>query len=44
MTQFASMSAASDGNAAIDFYQATFGAKLHWHLGGRCDVVAPGQL
>ncbi len=44
MTQIAPMLAVSDGNAAIDFYKAAFGAQLLWHLGGGGDVVAPGQL
>jgi hypothetical protein len=34
----------SEGNAAIDFYKAAFGAQLLWQLGGGGDVVAPGQL
>jgi PhnB protein len=32
-TQISPMLAVSDGNAAIDFYKAAFGAKLLWHLG-----------
>jgi len=28
------MLAVSDGNAAISFYKAAFGAELLWHLGG----------
>jgi hypothetical protein len=44
MTQIAPMLAVSDGNAAIDFYNAAFSAQLLWHLGGGGDVVAPGQL
>ena len=28
------MLAVSDGNAAIDFYKAAFGARLRWHLDG----------
>jgi hypothetical protein len=45
MTQIVPMLAVSDGNAAIDFYKAAFGAQLLWHLGGGGDaVVAPGQL
>jgi uncharacterized glyoxalase superfamily protein PhnB len=44
MTQIAPLLAVSDGNAAIDFYNAAFGAQLLWHLGGGGDVVAPGQL
>src|SRR6267142_3073174 len=34
MTQISPMLAVSDGNAAIDFYKAAFGAELLWHLGG----------
>jgi uncharacterized glyoxalase superfamily protein PhnB len=34
------MLAVSDGNAAIDFYKAAFGAELLWHLGGGRHVVA----
>jgi PhnB protein len=34
------MLAVSDGNAAIDFYQAAFGAELLWRLGSGGDVVA----
>ena len=44
MTQIAAMLAVSDGNGAIDFYKAAFGAQLLWHLGGGGGVVAPGQL
>jgi catechol 2,3-dioxygenase-like lactoylglutathione lyase family enzyme len=44
MTQIAPMLAVSDGNAAIDFYKASFGVQLLWHLGSGGDVVAPGQL
>jgi uncharacterized glyoxalase superfamily protein PhnB len=44
MTQIAPMLAVSDGNAAIGFYKAAFGAQLLWHLGGGGDVVTPGQL
>jgi catechol 2,3-dioxygenase-like lactoylglutathione lyase family enzyme len=32
-TQISPMLAVSDGNAAIDFYKAAFGATLLWHLG-----------
>ena len=32
-TQISPMLAVSDGNAAIAFYQAAFGATLLWHLG-----------
>jgi uncharacterized glyoxalase superfamily protein PhnB len=38
------MLAVSDGNAAIDFYKAAFGAQLLWHLRSSGGVVAPGQL
>jgi PhnB protein len=34
------MLAVSDGNAAIEFYKAAFGAELLWHLGGGGHVVA----
>ena len=34
MTEISPMLAVSDGDAAIEFYQAAFGAKLLWHLGG----------
>jgi uncharacterized glyoxalase superfamily protein PhnB len=44
MTQIAPMLPVSDGNAAIDFYKAAFGAQFLWHLGGGSDAVAPGQL
>jgi PhnB protein len=40
MTQISPMLAVSDGNAAIDFYKAAFGAELLWHLGGGGQVVA----
>jgi uncharacterized glyoxalase superfamily protein PhnB len=43
MTQIAPMLAVSDGNAAIDFFKAAFGAELLWHLADG-DVVAPSQL
>jgi PhnB protein len=33
-TQIAPMLAVSDGNAAIEFYRAAFGAVLQWHLDG----------
>lgn len=33
-TQISPMLAVGDGNAAIDFYQAAFGAKLLWNLDG----------
>jgi PhnB protein len=39
-TQIAPMLAVSDGNAAIAFYQAAFGATLLWHLDGGGHVVA----
>jgi uncharacterized glyoxalase superfamily protein PhnB len=34
------MLAVSDGNAAIEFYKAAFGATVLWHLGDGDDVVA----
>lgn len=34
------MLAVSDGNAAIEFYKAAFGATLLWHLDAGGDVVA----
>jgi PhnB protein len=40
MTQISPMLAVSDGDAAIDFYKAAFGAELLWHLGSGGDVVA----
>jgi PhnB protein len=39
-TQISPMLAVSDGNAAIDFYRAAFGAELLWHLDGDGHVVA----
>lgn len=33
-TQISPMLAVSDGNAAIEFYKAAFGATLLWRLGG----------
>ncbi|MGH8637928.1 MAG: VOC family protein [Burkholderiales bacterium] len=39
-TQISPMLAVSDGNAAIEFYKAAFGAILLWHLGGGQHVVA----
>jgi PhnB protein len=39
-TEISPMLAVSDGNAAIDFYKAAFGAELLWHLGGGGKVVA----
>jgi PhnB protein len=39
-TQISPMLAVSDGNAAIDFYKAAFGAELLWHLEGGGHVVA----
>jgi PhnB protein len=38
--QISPMLAVSDGNAAISFYQAAFGAELLWHLDGGGHVVA----
>jgi PhnB protein len=40
VTQISPMLAVNDGNAAIDFYKAAFGAELLWHLGGSGPVVA----
>lgn len=40
MTQVSPMLAVSDGNAAINFYKAAFGAELLWHLEGSGHVVA----
>lgn len=40
-TQIAPMLAVNDGNAAIAFYQAAFGASLLWHLGD--DHVVAGM-
>jgi PhnB protein len=39
-TQISPMLAVSDGNAAIDFYKAAFGAELLWHLDAGGHVVA----
>jgi uncharacterized glyoxalase superfamily protein PhnB len=39
-TRIAPMLAVSDGNAAIAFYQAAFGATVLWHLNGGAHVVA----
>lgn len=39
-TQISPMLAVGDGNAAIAFYQAAFGATLLWHLNGGAHVVA----
>jgi PhnB protein len=39
-TQISPMLAVSDGNAAIDFYKAAFGATVLWHLDGGGHVVA----
>jgi PhnB protein len=39
-TQISPMLAVSDGNAAIEFYKAAFGAELLWHLDGGGHVVA----
>ena len=38
-TQIAPMLAVSDGNAAIEFYQAAFGAEVLWKL-GEDEIVA----
>ncbi len=40
MTQISPMLAVNDGNGAIAFYKAAFGAELLWHLGGGGQVVA----
>lgn len=34
MTEISPMFAVSDGNAAIEFYKAAFGATILWHLDG----------
>jgi PhnB protein len=39
-TQISPMLAVSDGNAAIDFYQAAFGAEVLWRLGDGGHIVA----
>jgi PhnB protein len=39
-TQISPMLAVGDGNAAIEFYEAAFGAMLLWHLDGGGPVVA----
>jgi PhnB protein len=39
-TQISPMLAVSDGNAAIEFYKAAFGAEVLWHLDGGGHVVA----
>jgi len=39
-TEIFPMLAVSDGNAAINFYQAAFGAELLWHLDGGEPIVA----
>src|SRR6266516_602235 len=38
--QLSPMLAVGDGNAAIEFYKAAFGASVLWHLGGGGHVVA----
>ncbi len=40
VTQISPMLAVSDGNAAIEFYKAAFGATLLWHLEHHGHVVA----
>lgn len=40
MTQISPMLAVSDGNAAIAFYKAAFGATVLWHLDGGGHIVA----
>lgn len=39
-TRIAPMLAVNDGSAAIEFYEAAFGAELLWKLGEGADVVA----
>ena len=39
-TQISPMPAVTDGSAAIEFYEAAFGADLLWKLGEGADVVA----
>ena len=39
-TEISPMLAVSDGNTAINFYKAAFGAELLWHLEGDGHVVA----
>jgi PhnB protein len=39
-TQISPMLAVRDGNAAIEFYKAAFGATLLWHLDGGGHIVA----
>ncbi len=39
-TQISPMLAVSDGNAAIEFYKAAFGATVLWHLESEGHVVA----
>jgi PhnB protein len=39
-TQISPMLAVSDGDAAIEFYKAAFGAVVMWHLGGDGHIVA----
>jgi PhnB protein len=39
-TQISPMLAVGDGNAAVEFYKAAFGATLLWHLNGDGHVVA----
>ncbi len=39
-TQISPMLAVGDGNAAVEFYKAAFGATLLWHLDGSGHVVA----
>lgn len=39
-TQISPMLAVTDGDVAINFYKAAFGAELLWHLGNGGDVVA----
>lgn len=39
-TQISPMLAVGDGNAAIEFYKAAFGATVLWHLDGGGHIVA----
>ena len=39
-TEISPMLAVNDGNAAIEFYKAAFGATVLWHLDGGRQVVA----
>ena len=39
-TEIPPMLAVTGGNAAVEFYKATFGAEVLWHLGAGGDIVA----